>query len=232
MFSLPVLGWIMGEGYLQRGMSVGILVQAAAVLVILYNAWGFRRTSATFFIVAGLTYFTELLGVTTGIPFGKYHYSAVLQPQLAGVPVLIPLAWMMMLPPAWAVGRLITRKSGRSPAFVLVSALAFTAWDLFLDPQMVAWGFWQWEIPGQYFGIPLSNYLGWIIVSIVLSLIVQPNDLPAGPLSLVYVLTWLLQTTGQGIFWEQPGPALFGFLGAGIFVILAFFRSRLGKAIP
>ena len=126
MFSLPVLGWIMGDGYLQRGMSVGILVQAAAVLVILYNAWGFRRTAATFFIVAGLTYFTELLGVMTGIPFGKYHYSAVLQPQLADVPVLIPLAWMMMLPPAWAVGRLITRKSGRSPAFVLVSALAFT----------------------------------------------------------------------------------------------------------
>ncbi|MEI7847840.1 MAG: carotenoid biosynthesis protein [Chloroflexota bacterium] len=229
LLSLPILGWILGEGYLQRGMSVGVLVQALAGLVILYNAWGWRRTIFVFVVVAGLAYLAELLGVTTGFPFGKYHYTSLLQPQVAGVPLLIPLAWMMMLPPAWAVAHLITARDGRNFSFLIVSALAFTAWDLFLDPQMAAWHFWVWEVPGQYYGIPWSNYLGWLVVSICLTLIANPRHLPAGPLSLVYVLTWLLQTIGQGIFWQQPGPAFFGFIGSGIFIVFAILRR--GKPV-
>jgi lycopene beta-cyclase len=259
MLSLPLLGWILGEGYLLRGMSVGVLMQSAAVLVILYNAWGLARTLKTFAIVTVLSYLAELLGSSTGVPFGKYHYTDILQPQIAGVPLLIPLAWMMMLPPAWAIAEIILSKTinhkgqqghevpqrktlgfpswdflSARPAFsgegvvkkILLSALAFTAWDLFLDPQMVGWDFWRWEVPGQYFGIPLSNYLGWIIVSALITLAANPKDLPVGPLALVYVLTWLLQTLGQGIFWSQPGPAVVGFIGSGIFVFLAWKNSN------
>jgi len=226
MFSLPILGWILGEDYLLRGLSVGVLVQVFTVLAILYQAWGLPRTFSVFILVAGLAYCAELLGVTTGLPFGKYHYTSILQPQLAGVPVLIPLAWMMMLPPAWAVAELITGASGRAISFLLVTALAFTAWDLFLDPQMVLWNFWHWDVSGPYFGIPLSNYLGWLLVSVFLSFIVKPKELPSGPLSLVYVLTLCLLAVGQGIFWQQPGPALIGFLVAGSIATLAFFRSK------
>jgi len=250
MLSLPLLGWILGEGYLLRGIAVGVLMQSAAVLVILYNAWGLARTVKTFAVVTVLSYLAELLGSSTGLPFGKYHYTDILQPQIAGVPLLIPLAWLMMLLPAWAIAQIILsktqslkhevdegaqRKSFEFPSrdFVplvvkhcLLSALAFTAWDLFLDPQMVGWGFWAWEKPGQYFGIPLSNYLGWVVVSALITLIVKPKDLPVGPLALVYVLTWILQTIGQGIFWLQPGPAVVGFLVSGIFVCLAWRQSR------
>jgi putative membrane protein len=226
MITLPILGWILGEGYLIRGMAFGVIMQAVAVLVILFYAWGWARTLKTFAIVVVLSYLAEFLGSSTGIPFGKYHYTGLLQPQLAGVPLLIPLAWMMMLPPAWAIAKTILGESRPRWAFVLLSALAFTAWDLFLDPQMVGWGFWVWETPGAYFGIPLSNYLGWIVVSAIITLAVNPKDLPVGPLSLVYVLTWLLQTIGQGIFWSQPGPAVVGFIGSGIFVWLAWKKSK------
>ena len=226
MITLPILGWILGEGYLIRGMAFGVIMQAAAVLAILFYAWGWARTLKTFAIVVVLSYLAEFLGSSTGIPFGKYHYTGLLQPQLAGVPLLIPLAWMMMLPPAWAIAKTILSESRPRWAFVLLSALAFTAWDLFLDPQMVGWGFWVWESPGAYFGIPLSNYLGWIVVSAIITLAANPKNLPVGPLSLVYVLTWLLQTIGQGIFWSQPGPAVVGFIGSGIFVWLAWKKSK------
>ncbi|PKN92590.1 MAG: carotenoid biosynthesis protein [Chloroflexi bacterium HGW-Chloroflexi-6] len=243
MITLPILGWILGEGYLIRGMAFGVIMQAAAVLAILFYAWGWARTLKTFAIVVVLSYLAEFLGSSTGIPFGKYEYTGLLQPQLAGVPLLIPLAWMMMLPPAWAIASIILKKTlphnrheetqrkilwGLAPflvKFVFLSSLAFTAWDLFLDPQMVGWGFWVWENPGAYFGIPLSNYLGWIVVSAIITLAANPKNLPVGPLSLVYVLTWLLQTIGQGIFWSQPGPAAVGFVGSGIFVWLAWKKS-------
>jgi len=36
-----------------------------------------------------------------------------------------------------------------------------TAWDLVMDPVMVAGGHWVWDTNGAYFGIPLQNYSGW-----------------------------------------------------------------------
>ncbi len=239
MISLPILGWILGENALIRGMSFGVFMQASAVIIILYFAWGWPRALKTVLMVAVFTYLAELLGSKTGFPFGNYHYTHLLQPQLAGVPLLIPLAWLMMLPPAWAIAAIILEKPIKHKGhegtqsktflsalkFSLLSALALTAWDLFLDPQMVGWGFWVWETPGLYFGIPLSNYFGWILTSFLITLLANPKDLPVGPLSLVYILTWILQTIGQGIFWGQPGPAIIGFLACGLFVFLALRRS-------
>jgi hypothetical protein len=99
MISLPIVGWTWGEAALIRGMSVGVLMQGIAVLAILASAWGWRKTITSFAIVGVLSYFAEFIGSKTGFPFGAYHYTDVLQPQLGGVPLLIPLAWMMMLPP-------------------------------------------------------------------------------------------------------------------------------------
>lgn len=228
MICLPVVGWTWGQETLIRGMSIGVLMQAIAVLTVLRNAWGLGRTVQTLLVVAVLSFFAEWVGSKTGFPFGAYHYTEVLQPQLAGVPLLIPLAWMMMLAPAWAIAKIILGDTSQRVVFLLLSALAFTAWDLFLDPQMVGWGFWVWEIPGQYFGIPLVNYLGWLLVSFLLTLAIRPNDLPLGPLAFIYALTWFLQTIGQGIFWGQPGPAVFGFIGMGVFIWLAWRKIHAG----
>jgi putative membrane protein len=222
MILQPIVLWTWGQQALVTGMSLMVLFQAVTVMIVLAGGWGWPRALSAFGVVAALSFFAEWLGSTTGLPFGKYHYTEILQPQLLGVPLLIPLAWMMMLPPAWAVTEIILRGKKTNPlAFALVSALAFTAWDLFLDPQMVGWGFWVWEIPGQYFGIPSINYFGWVLVSGLLTFLIRPTGLPSIPLLAIYIITCLLQTIGQGVFWGQPGPALFGFFGMGIFIFLA-----------
>jgi putative membrane protein len=107
MISVPILKWVWGERAQQRGIVAGVLLQAATVLTVLLPAWGARRTllTAVFVIVTGWA--AEFLGSSTGFPFGRYHYTDRLQPQLMGVPLVIPLAWLMMLPPAWAVGRAV-----------------------------------------------------------------------------------------------------------------------------
>ena len=227
MIVQPILLWTWGQAVLQRGLAVAVLVQAATVLAMLGQAWGLKRAARTLAVVAVASFLSEWIGSQTGFPFGSYHYTNVLQPQLAGVPLLIPLAWMMMLPPAWAVAHRVTAKGGRDARFVLLAALAITLWDLFLDPQMVGWGFWEWEQPGSYFGIPLVNFLGWFLVSALITWIASPRNLPTFPLMLVYVITWLLQTIGQGLFWSQPGPALFGFLGMGMLAFLAWKPALL-----
>ena len=113
----------------------------------------------------------------------------------------------MMLPPAWAVAQRITgRVSG--VAFVAVSALAFTAWDLYLDPQMVRWGLWVWDVSGPYFGIPLANFAGWLLISALITALARPPALPQTPLIVIYALVWLIEAVGQVFVLgaARPGP--------------------------
>jgi putative membrane protein len=226
MISIPIVRWVAGDGPLPWAVSVSVLLQAATVLGVLVQAWGVRPTLAAAATVVTLAWLVEFVGSTTGVPFGSYHYTNTLRPQLLGVPLPVPLAWLMLLPAAWAVADLLVGRAARL-RFIAVAALAFTAWDLFLDPQMVGWGFWAWARPGGYFGIPWSNFLGWLLASALITAAVfqpawRPPRTPTRPLLLVYTLTWLLQAVGLALFWAMPGPALAGFLAMGLFVALAW----------
>jgi putative membrane protein len=225
LIALPIARFIWADSGAIVAISISVIFQAALVLTILRQAWGTRRAAATAVTVIALTWAVEFIGSSTGFPFGRYSYTAALQPQLGHVPLLIPLAWLMMLPPAWAVAWLANgRRTGWR--FVLLSALALTAWDLFIDPQMVGWGYWEWHRPGLYFGIPLINFFGWALSGAIITAVVNPKNLPIHPLLLIYVVTWILQTLGQLFFWQMPGPALSGFVGMGLFIALAWRAER------
>ena len=180
MISIPIIRWTVGNGIPPQGVITGVLLGAATVVVIMQAELGTREALRTAAIIVPLAWLIERVGSSTGLPFGEYHYTAALAPLIGGVPLIVPIAWLMMLPPAWAVATAFTgRSSGRW--FVLVSAAAFTAWDFFLDPQMVSWGYWVWTHPGGYFGIPWANFLGWFAASALLTLAVRP-------VRLVYIL--------------------------------------------
>lgn len=225
MVSLPIAKAVWGQAALNIGVSVSVALQAGLVLNVLYSAWGWRRSSLMAFTIITLTWLIEAIGTHTGYPFGVYVYTSQLQPQLGHVPLLIPLAWLMMLPVAWAVASYIVDAVERV-RFALISALAFTAWDLFLDPQMVAWGFWIWDESGGYFGIPWLNFVGWFTSAFAITWLVSPYKVPTRPLLLIYVIIWLLESFGLALFWQLLGPALVGFVGMGIFVGLVYLRNQ------
>lgn len=230
MIALPIARWTWGDVVIPLMTTLSAALQFSAVLVVLWRAWGARRTLLTMIGVAALTWGAEWLGSTTGFPFGPYHYTENLQPQLFGVPLLIPLAWLMMLGPSWAVAQGIVggRLSGwwYRLSLAVVSALAMTAWDLYLDPQMVGWGFWVWQYPEGYFGIPWSNYAGWLLVSAVVTLAASPARVPSAPLLVIYGVVWVFQAIGMAVFWGQVGPAAFGFAAMGLMLWLAMRGHR------
>ena len=184
--------------------------------------------------------FSEILPKTIGATFWQSLAPATAHTLrwmvLVMKPLLIPLAWFMMMPPAWAIAQQIAgRLTGRAriAAYVGLSAVAITAWDLFLDPQMVEWGFWEWEhTAGGYFGIPWSNYAGWLLTGIVVTLLVRPyrHNLPIVPLLTVYGVVWFLQSIGLAVFWGQPGPALVGALAMGALLLWAILSYRRERA--
>jgi putative membrane protein len=131
---------------------------------------GWKRTGLFFAAAAIVSYLLEETGVRTGLVYGPYHYSDMLGPKLGHVPVLIPLAWFMMIYPSWVTARALlrgvdTRRPAGMAALAMVAAMVMTAWDTVMDPGMAAAGNWIWEQGGPYFGVPLRNYFGWLLTT-------------------------------------------------------------------
>ena len=127
---------------------------------------GWRRALCLLALVFIVSLLFESVGVATGWVYGPYHYTAQLGPKFLGlVPYLIPLAWFMMSYPSFVIAdRLVPsawRRWQRVLSVAAVGGLVMTAWDLVMDPVMVAGGNWVWDVKGAYFGIPLQNYWGW-----------------------------------------------------------------------
>jgi len=136
------------------------------VLVALYVYHSLRDLGGLgalrFFVCsAGIGYLFEVVGVHTGFPFGEYHYnnSGGLGPELLGVPVTIPLLWATL--------SYFSYTSTRHP---LASSLLMVVTDLTVDPLFSKFD-WHWLTPGQYFGVPITNFLGWLLVSLTIFLL-------------------------------------------------------------
>ena len=120
----------------------------------------------------------ELSSTRVGVPFGLYHYSgetAGLELFLSNVPFFSPLSFPFLayasfslarqaLGPGWAgtrAGRLRT---------VALSGVLMALLDVVIDPLAVRGGRWflghlfTYPEGGVYFGVPLSNFVGWLLV--------------------------------------------------------------------
>jgi putative membrane protein len=112
---------------------------------------------------------SELLGTSTGFPFGDYSYLSGLGYKIGGlVPFTIPLSWFYVGLSAYLIARSglkVAEKPSliRHIAAIAIGALLFTSWDFALEPAMsqTAFPFWYWETPGDFFGTPYRNYAGW-----------------------------------------------------------------------
>ena len=177
----------------------------------------------------------EALGVATGFPFGTYDYSGELGPRLLGVPLIIPLAWTWMAWPAWLAAIRLTR---RLDLRILIAAVGLAAWDLFLDPQMVAEGYWRWQSPTPALpgvpGIPIGNYLGWLGFALVLMTALafagqRAIERPLrddAPIISLWFWTYASSVLAHAVFLGLPASALWGGVVMGIVVVPLALRRR------
>ncbi len=152
-------------GHLEIFVTLIVVLLAVASVSFTAVGWGWPRAAAAASAAFALGLAAEWAGTRTGFPFGAYRYTGLLRPAAGTVPLVVPLAWAAMGLPGYAAGAALARsRAGR----IAAGAAALTAWDLFLDPQMISNGFWRWAHPGPYQGVPLSNFAGWLLVSAVL----------------------------------------------------------------
>src|SRR5437588_9425464 len=110
----------------------------------------------------------ENTSILTGFPFGHYYYTGGLGPKLFLVPLLIGPAYFGTGYLAWVLSTVLVgdiRPKGSwftTFAVPFIASFMMVAWDLGMDPtSSTIRHSWIWEQGGGYFGVPLTNYLGW-----------------------------------------------------------------------
>ncbi|GAA5183894.1 hypothetical protein GCM10023322_24190 [Rugosimonospora acidiphila] len=118
---------------------------------------------------------------------------------------------------------------GRAVVRIALAGLGLAAWDLFLDPQMVAAGYWRWRHPTPGLaGIPYTNYLGWLVVAVLMMALfaaVAGSRVRVGgpgvdaPMSALYLWTYLSSVLAHAVFLGLPGSAAAGAVGMGLVAV-------------
>ena len=153
------------------GGVVYILLGAIAVAIHAYRTLGLRNWLSFMLPAVLISLSSELLGTSTGFPFGHYSYLSGLGYKIAGlVPFTIPLSWFYLGLSSYLLARAgLKRLFIGSPLLwqvgaIGLGALLLTSWDFVLDPAMsqTAMPFWYWHQPGAFFGMPYQNFVGWL----------------------------------------------------------------------
>lgn len=213
--AVQILYPLMPEPWRTSVTVTSVIVFFMAAVADVARLHGVARAILLIVIAGGGGLVAEAVGVATGFPFGPYAYTGTLGPELLGVPLVVPLAWVMMAWPALVVARTLAR---RGAAVVLIAAFALTAWDVFLDPQMVAAGHWFWFDPEPGLplipGVPLTNYAGWLLVSVVMLGVLHAalprEDAPSGPAATLYLWVYFSSVMAHAVFFGLPGSAVTG----------------------
>jgi uncharacterized membrane protein len=244
------------------GGQTTVVLGALAGVLHAASRLGWRTALVVFVVAFSISLASEVTGTTTGYPFGPYSYTTQLGHLIGGrVPFNIPTSWFFMLYSSLAIcGRLLAPRddSASKWRWAAVAALVLTAWDVSMDPAMVATTHWLWHLPslegasalrrvlltGFFYGMPLTNWLGWLLTGCVvaramLAIVppsrwaqrVSPSRLPLVLYAANGVLP-LLICAGRGMWWAVVlGAAAMG-IPLVLAVRLAVRAPAAGREMP
>ncbi|MFL6108059.1 MAG: carotenoid biosynthesis protein [Marmoricola sp.] len=164
---LIAAGWLV-TAFADDVRTVVILIEVGFAVV--HGTWRYGGKAIAAFLIPGfvISNIMENLSITTGFPFGDYHYTG--SGKLFLVPWFIGPAYLATGYLAWIVATVIVgdihRGSSRlsTVSTPVIAAFVMTSWDLAIDPSAATINrAWIWEHGGGFFGVPLGNYLGWTL---------------------------------------------------------------------
>jgi putative membrane protein len=210
----------------------------------------------------------ENLAILGGFPFGQYYYTGGFPgPRIFLVPAIIGVTYFSSGYVAWELGNILLNypdSDPKNPRFVflqpVVASFIMVMWDLCMDPiNATIAGNWVWKQGGGYFGVPLTNFLGWFVTVWIFyqlfALVVRGGKVNVRPrsersfwyqpvvyyliLGLTDVFFYIFQakrdvTDGSGQVWHSGGileAMVTVFLFSMLFVVVLAFAKLAGKKL-
>lgn len=190
-----------------------------------YGAW---RALVLFAVCSAIAFAMENLSAATGFPFGSYHFEVGADlPHIGATPLIVGPLWFGGAYFSWSVASVLLDGADRHLhrpfnffTLPVVAAFVMTQWDIVMDaPNATIAKVWVWHHGGGVFGVPLSNYLGWLLTS------------------------WLIfQAFAAYLFRSGPWPpskmpstlaatGILFYLGAGLTHFVPWMMGQTGEAI-
>jgi uncharacterized membrane protein len=198
----------------------------ACALVHAALTYGVRRALILFVVCNAIAFAMENLGTATGFPFGVYHFEVGADlPHVGLIPIIVGPLWFGAGYFSWTVASVLLDGADRQlddplnlVGLPVVAAFVMTQWDLVMDaPNATIARVWIWHHGGGVFGVPLSNYLGWLLTSWLIfqafALYLRHSGLPPYPrmslklpvtgilfyvsAGLTHIVPWIMGQTGE-----------------------------------
>jgi uncharacterized membrane protein len=210
-----LLGTIVLRPYVFAFLTVYLVAAASHI--------GWRRTLLFLPVGYSVAWLSEFSSIHWGFPYGHYFYIPNTVDQelwVFGVPFMDSLSYVflsycsysmalfVLSPVLFTKKRVIvleTRRLRRSPQTLILGAFLFVLLDIIIDPVALQGHRWflgqiyGYREAGLYFGIPMSNFAGWLMVGLTMIGVLQLLDaLPS------------LEPKKSSILARAPGTRLFG----------------------
>lgn len=197
----------------------------AAIMLI-----GWPRTWRFWLISWATALVCEFSSTRTGIPFGWYHYNGSTVGQelyFSNIPFMASISFSFLLYAAYCLALGLLLPTMPTPAstrpilkplqfdvhartswpVLLLTAFLFAFIDMVIDPVALRGDRWflgkiyDYSDPGFHFGVPLTNYVGWVVVGFISLAIYFPLERRLPTLSLPPSITPRL-LLGIGLYYS------------------------------
>lgn len=186
------IGFVMNPAFFSPFTPYTLLLTCFVFLI--HSPLADKKFLTAFFSIAFLGFIIEVIGVKTGLIFGKYSYGDGLGIKLFEVPLIISINWAMLI---CAGIRIVSDIFANKITVLLVAAILVTLIDLLIEQVAPKLDFWKFEggLPG------LHNYLGWIGVAFFISYFFYPTIIKGNrSVSLLLLILQIIFFTSLFIF--------------------------------
>ncbi len=192
---------------------------------------GFKRITVFTLLAYFIAFISEYTSTRIGIPFGLYHYTGATHGKelfISNVPFMDSLSFSFLGYFSYSLALLIVspiiRKGWRfellhphwySKKVLFLTAILLVLQDVLIDPVSLRGSRWflgqiyYYPVEGIYFGVTLSNFLGWFIVGLAIIYCFQKLD---------YKMGWTKEFAGNALM----GPILY-FLNMVFILSVTFY---------
>jgi len=198
--------------------SIMTVVLSLPALIGIIKWLEFRKALIIFVVLGVFAYIIEAIGIITHFPYGNFNYNDNVGLLIFDfIPLTLPFAWIPLL-----IGSIALSLKYKNNVFKFYAStiLWLIGIDLVLDPGAVYLRFWQYMSKGIWYGVPISNYFGWVLsgtIGFLILIYLIKNQKKSPPTYIAYSYFMSL------IFWS--GVCFFSQIWGGFIVgvILLFY---------
>tara|TARA_Y100000748_G_C15442044_1_gene467585 strand:- start:570 stop:1238 length:669 start_codon:yes stop_codon:yes gene_type:complete len=156
------------EVFTNNNWASGVFLYIASLIIFIHHK---NKNRKILLFIGFFGFIAEILGSKYHIPFGEYYYTAELGKAIMDVPFSLFSAWIII---STFVIQILTYSSVSTRLWWILGPILMIMIDLIIEPISTGpMNAWVWIDQGFYYGVPISNFFGWFVVSLPIFIIIQ-----------------------------------------------------------